>query len=337
MFGHALRTPKRKSDYHVPMPLDAQSQAVLDMMAAAGLPPIETTLPGQARALRASMRDSFSALAGNVPEVAHVEDRTVAGVPVRFYWPQSVNPLPIVVYFHGGGWVLGDIETYDTSCRALALASGCIVASVEYRLAPEHPFPAPLDDCYAVTKYIADNPHEFGADASRLAVGGDSAGGNLAAAVTLLARERGGPDIRFQLLIYPATDFSADTGSVEEFADGHFLTRAGMRWFWKQYAGHAENGLHHLVSPLNADNLSGLPSAFVMTAECDVLRDQGESYAQRLEEAGVPVRLKRYDGAIHGFFSMAGLLDQGKVAMTDAGAALWSTLGARAATSGEVY
>ena len=319
------------------MPLDAQSQAVLDLMAAAGLPPIEQTTPEQARDVRASMRASFSALAGNVPEPAHVEDRIADGVPVRVYWPQSVKPLPILVYYHGGGWVLGDIETYDANCRALAMASGCIVASVEYRLAPENPYPAPLDDCYAATKYIAENAHEFGADPGRLAVGGDSAGGNLAAAVTLLARERGGPDIHFQLLIYPATDYSADTGSVLEFADGHFLTRAGMRWFWKQYAVDAENGLKHFVSPINARDLSGLPPAFVITAECDVLRDQGEAYAQRLEDAGVPVRLKRYDGAIHGFFNMAGLLDTGKEAMSDAGAALWNTLGARAAAGGETY
>ena len=316
------------------MALDAQAKAVLELMAAAGLPPIEQTTPQQVRELRASMGASFGALAGNVPEVAHVEDRTVAGVPVRVYWPQSVSPLPILVYYHGGGWVLLDIETYDAALRALTMASGCIVASVEYRLAPENPYPAPLDDCYAATKYIAENAHEFGADASRLAVGGDSAGGNLAAAVTLLARERGGPDIHFQLLIYPATDFSADTGSIQEFADGHFLTRAGMRWFWQQYAVDAEEGRNHLVSPILARDLSGLPPAFVITAECDVLRDQGEAYAQRLEESGVPVRLKRYDGAIHGFFNMAGLLDTGKEAMADAGAALWNTLGARAAAGG---
>ncbi len=319
------------------MPLDAQSQAVLDMMAAAGFPPIENTTPETARELRATLRSSFSALAGNVPEVAHVEDRTVGGVPVRVYWPQAVNPLPILVYFHGGGWVLGDVETYDAVCRALTLASGCIVASVDYRLAPEHPYPAALEDCYAVTKYIAENAHEFGADAGRLAVGGDSAGGNLAAAVTLLAREQGGPGLHFQLLIYPATDYSADTGSIEEFAEGHFLTRAGLQWFWLQYASHAENGLNHFVSPINAADLSSLPPAFVITAECDVLRDQGEAYAQRLEDAGVPVRLKRYHGAIHGFFNMAGLLDTGKEALSDAGAALWNTLGARAATAGEVY
>jgi acetyl esterase len=319
------------------MPLDAQSQAVLDMMAAAGLPPIEETTPEQAREVRASMRASFAALAGNITGLAHVEDRSIGGIPVRVYWPYTVKPLPILVYYHGGGWVLGDIETYDGVCRALAMASGCIVASVEYRLAPEHPFPTPLEDCYAVTRYIAGHADEFGADADRLAVGGDSAGGNLAAGVTLLARERGGPAIHFQLLIYPATDYSADGGSVEEFAEGHFLTRAGMRWFWRQYVHDAEQGLRPLASPLKAKDLSGLPPAFVVTAECDVLRDQGEAYAVRLEEAGVPVRLNRYDGTIHGFFMMGGLLETGQRAVADAGAALWNTLGARAAGAGEVF
>jgi acetyl esterase len=319
------------------MPLDAQSQAVLDMMAAAGLPPIEQTTPEQAREVRATMRGSFAALAGNVPALAHIEDRIIGGVPVRVYWPHSVNPLPIVVYFHGGGWVLGDIETYDGLCRALAMSSGCIVASVEYRLAPEHPYPAPLDDCYAVTKYISEHAGEFNADPEHLAVAGDSAGGNLAAAVTLLARERGGPAIHFQLLIYPATDYSADDGSVQEYAEDHFLTRAGMRWFWRQYVPEAEHGLHHLVSPIKAKDLSGLPPAFVITAECDVLRDQGEAYARRLEDAGVPVKLNRYNGTIHAFFMMGGVLETGQRAMADAGAALWNTLGARAATAGEVF
>jgi len=316
------------------MPLDAQSKAVLDMMAAAGLPPIEQTTPAQARELRAALRATFSAFAGAAPEPARVDDWTISGIPVRVYRPNLVKPLPILVYFHGGGWVLGDIEGYDPVCRALAMASGCIVASVEYRLAPEHPYPAALEDCYNVTKYIAENAQEFDADAERLAVGGDSAGGNLAAAVTLLAQETGGPEIQFQLLIYPATDYSADTGSMQEFADGHFLTHAAMRWFWQQYAGGAENGLKYWISPLKATSLSGLPPAFVITAECDVLRDQGEAYAQRLEDAGVPVRLKRYDGAIHGFFNMGGMLDTGKEAISDAGAALWNTLGARAAAAG---
>jgi acetyl esterase len=319
------------------MPLDAQSKAVLEMMAAAGLPPIETTTPGQARDLRAAMRSSFSALAGSVAEPARIEDRTVAGIPVRVYWPNSVKPLPILVYFHGGGWVLGDIEGYDPACRALAMASGCIVVSVEYRLAPEHPYPAALEDCYTATKYIAEHAHEFDADAGRLAVGGDSAGGNLAAAVTLLARESGGPEIHFQLLIYPVTDYSADGGSFQEFGEGYFLTSAGMRWFWQQYVGKAENGQKYWVSPIKAPDFAGLPAAFVMTAECDVLRDQGEAYARCLEQAGVRVHLKRYEGAIHGFFNMAGMLDTGKEAMSDAGAALWNTLGARAATAGEVY
>jgi acetyl esterase len=319
------------------MPLDAQSQAVLNMMAAAGLPPIELTTAAQARELRAALRASFSAFAGPVPEPARIEDRTIGGIPIRVYWPHLVKPLPILVYFHGGGWVLGDIEGYDPACRALAMASGCIVASVEYRLAPEHPYPAALEDCYTATKYIAENAHEFDADPARLAVGGDSAGGNLAAAVTLLAQETGGPEILFQLLIYPATDYSADTGSFQEFGEGYFLTAAGMRWFWQQYTGKAENGLKYWVSPLSAKNLGGLPAAFVITAECDVLRDQGEAYAHRLEEAGVPVQLKRYDGAIHGFFNMAGMLDTGKQAISDAGAALWNKLGARAATAGEVF
>ncbi|MBV8730759.1 MAG: alpha/beta hydrolase, partial [Acidobacteriia bacterium] len=271
-----------------------------------------------------------AAMAAPFQEVARVEDRTVPGpggpIPVRIYWPELHGGLPALVYFHGGGWVLGNIESVDRTCRALARSSGSVVVNVEYRLAPEHQFPAAAEDAYAVTDYVASHPEAFGCDAQRIAVGGDSAGGNLAAVVCLMARDRGGPPIAFQLLVYPLTDYDDARPSSHEYAEGYFLTQAAVRYFWDQYVASPEEGRQPYASPLNAASFAGLPPAMIITAECDPLRDQGEVYARRLAEAGVPVELRRYDGAIHVFFQMSGALDTGKRALADAGAALGKAL-----------
>jgi acetyl esterase len=303
------------------MPLDPIIRNLLDAAAKMDLPPFESLTPDEARA-------RILPLMGTPEEVARTQDRSIPGpngdIPVRTYWPAGEAPLPLLVYFHGGGWVIGSIESHDMTCRSLANASGCAVVSVDYRLAPEHTFPAPLEDCYAAAVYIAEHAAEFDGDGSRLAVGGDSAGGNLAAAVSLMARDRGGPSITFQLLVYPVTDRSFGTASYRENADGYFLTTAGMRWFWNHYLRDARDGANPYASPLRADSLRGLPSVLVITAEFDPLRDEGEAYAARLREAGVTAVTSRYDGVIHGFVSMAALVPQGQAAIAEAGAALRS-------------
>lgn len=324
----------------VPMPLHPQSEFVLKILAASGIPAVEQTDPATARALRKAGRATLAAMAGPFPELARIENHTIPGperpLDVRLYWPKAAAPLPMVVYFHGGGWVLGDLETHDGACRALAHASGSIVASVDYRLAPEHPFPAAVHDAFAATAYLAQHGADFDGDSSRLAVAGDSAGGNLAAVVAQLARDRGGPQIAFQLLIYPATDYKTDWPSLREYAEGCFLTRAGMDWFLGHYLPDPSQGHNPLFAPLKAQNLANLPPAMIITAECDPIRDEGEAYGRKLQEAGVPVNIKRYDGAIHGFFQMGGMIDSGKQAMADAGAALRDAFGLCRATRGEI-
>jgi acetyl esterase len=303
--------------------LDPQARVFLENMNKGGAQGFETLAVNDARKQFLGMNE----LAGAPEAVEKVEDRLLPGGPrVRIYTPAGPGPKPALVYFHGGGWVLGSPETIDGPCRRLANASGCVIISVDYRLAPEHHFPIPLDDCYAATSYVAGHAASFGIDARRIAVGGDSAGGNLAAAVTLIARDRRGPALAFQLLVYPVTDHAFDTPSYRAFGDGHGLTTAAMRWFWGQYLARSEDGEKPLASPLRAD-LAGLPPAFVMTAEFDPLRDEGESYAARLRAAGVQVEVKRYDGQLHGFFQMGGVMKRGKQAIDDAGAALRAALG----------
>ncbi len=309
-----------------PMPLHPQCKAVLDQMAAGGGKPLEECTPAEARAIRDQGAEALAALNGPAQPVARVEDRTIPGpgvaVPVRIYWPVTGQRLPVLVYFHGGGWVFGNIDGVDRTCRALANSAGCVVINVGYRLAPENKFPAPLDDAYAVVEYVAAHGGEFAIDPGHIAVGGDSAGGNLAAAVCLLARERGGPRLVFQLLVYPVTDYDDDRPSLHDYAEGYLLTRAAVPWFWGHYVSGPDQGRDPLASPINAASLEGLPPAMVITAECDPIRDQGEAYARRLKEAGVPVTLKRYAGAIHVFFQLAGVVDAGKQAQADAAAAL---------------
>jgi acetyl esterase len=308
------------------MPLDPQAKALLDQMAEAGAPPFESLTPEQAREMIIQMRE----LAGEPEPVAKVEDSQIptpdGQIPVRIYTPEGTGPFPILVYFHGGGWVIGTIDTIDAPCRSLANRAGCIVVSVDYRLAPEHKFPAAPEDCYATTRYVAESATAFNADPQRLAVGGDSAGGNLAAAVALMARDRGGPPIAFQLLVYPVTDHNFDTVSYQENAEGYLLTKNGMVWFWDHYLTNTEDGHNQYASPLRALSLRDLPPAFVQTCEFDPLRDEGEAYAARLREEGVQVDSKRYDGLIHGSFQMAGVLNRGSEMLDDAAAQLRRTL-----------
>lgn len=303
------------------MPLDPQAKAILDAMNAA--PPLDTSTlePAVMRVFFESMKLPAEPIA-----VAKVVDRTLPGpagdVPVRIYTPDGRAPFPVLAFFHGGGFVIGSLDSHDNVCRELCAEAGCLVVSVDYRLAPEHPFPAAPEDCYAVTRWLAEHGAEIDADPTRIAVGGDSAGGNLAAVVALMARERRGPDLRHQLLVYPVTDHAFDTPSYSENAEGYMLTRDMMQWFWRHYLSDAAQGRDPLASPLRAKSLAGLPPATVITAEFDPLRDEGEAFAERLMASGVKTRLTRYDGVFHGFFSMADAIDRGRHAVQQAAQAL---------------
>lgn len=286
------------------MPVDPAFRPLLELPGMAlQPPPAELGAAGLRAALAATPMPPVE------KEPVHaVRDLAVPGpggtINVRLYHPSAAQDLPLVVFFHGGGFVICDLETHDPLCRSLARASGCAVASVEYRLAPETRFPGPLEDCYAATRWLADHARDIGVDAARLAVCGDSAGGNLAAAVALLARDRGGPNLRHQALIYPVTDLGCDSASSRELAVGYMLTRDMMRWFAECYLGDPSRAADPLASPLKATDLAGLPPATVITAEFDPLRDEGEAYAARLRAAGVPVVARRYLGMLHGFLSM---------------------------------
>ncbi len=313
------------------MSLHPQCKAFLDSLAASGGPPLEQLPLAEARMVPRALIE----LGGPEEPVSQVEDRVIPGpiqpIPVRIYRPVPAGTLPALVFFHGGGFVICDLASHDRQCRALANASGCVVIAVDYRLAPEHRFPAAADDAYAATQYVARHAAEFGVDPARIAVGGDSAGGNLAAVVTLMARDRGGPSLRFQLLIYPVVDFEDESPSMHEYGSDHFLTRALLHWFISQYLASPADGRTPYASPMNAGDVSGLPPAMIITGECDPLRDQGEAYALKLRNAGVPVALTRYDGMIHPFFSLGGIIDAGRTAMADAASALRRALGGAAA------
>lgn len=303
------------------MPLDPQVQKFLDEMASAGGLPIEQLPPADARRQMAAGTTDL----GKSEAVEKVIKRRIPGaegeVRVRIYHPGGAS-LPVVVYFHGGGWVLGSIATHDGYCRALANAAKAIVVSVDYRLAPEHPYPAAVHDAYAAVCWASQQMAELGARPGPIVVAGDSAGGNLAAAATLMARERGGPEIRYQVLVYPITDHDFETGSYRDFANGYFLTREAMRWFWNHYCPDATRRNDAFASPLRADDLGGLPPALVITAEFDPLRDEGEAYALRLREAGVEVTYRRYDGMIHGFSRRLNQFRQAKGALQEVAQAI---------------
>ena len=291
------------------MPVHPEAQALLAGLAEAGMPPFpQMTVP----AARAATK-GFLDLQGE-PEPIAVEDRRVDGpasrIPVRIYTPDGDGPRPLVVYFHGGGWVIGDLEIVDRPLRTIANRSGAVVVSVDYRLAPEHIAPAAFDDCYAATEWAAANAAELGADPARLVVAGDSAGGHLAASVAQAAKDRGGPAIAAQVLLFPVTNFDFSTASYTDNAEGYLLTRGAMEWFWAHYLG-AQSDDQDYLCPGRREDCSGLPPAYVATAEYDPLRDEGEAYAGKLSAAGVPVTRTRFDGMLHDFLWTLGATPSG--------------------------
>jgi acetyl esterase len=288
------------------MPLEPTTAAMLEQFAAADAPPMSALPPEAAREMYKAMQPPAPEI-----EIGAVEDRSIPGpagtIDLRIYRPEGPGPFPLHLHYHGGGWVIGDLDTHDADCRELCRGAGCVVVAVDYRLAPEHAFPAAPEDCYAATRWAVDNAEALGARPGPISVGGDSAGGNLAAAVALMARDRGGPEIALQLLVYPVTDATMDTASYVDNAEGYLLTRDSMEWFWNHYCP-AESRTDPLASPLKAEDLAGLPPAVVMTAEFDPLRDEGQAYADRLRDAGVEVEYRCFDGLIHGFFSQARMI-----------------------------
>lgn len=304
------------------MPVDPQIQMLLDLRAA--LPPLHTLTVAQAR-------EQFAArtIPGvRIPDVARVANRDMQGpggsLALRVYTPIAagsfpMGPFPLMVFFHGSGFVVCSLDTHDGMCRNLCAGTGCVVVSVDYRLAPEHPFPAASDDCLAATRWAVANAAALGADPGRVLVAGDSAGGNLAAVTALRIRDQGGPRLLGQLLIYPVTDHhEPGTPSMTENAEGYGLTRAGMAWFWGHYLADKSEASNPYACPLRAADLSGLPPALVVTAEYDPLRDEAELYAERLRQAGVETEVERWAGMNHGFFNVPGVVGKASVAIDGA-------------------
>ena len=311
--------------------LDPQAKAVIEAAAKSGRPAYHQLAPKDARQLFRETRPLSTPVP---PEIGGVRNLNADGphgqIPLRVYRPAGVAasaPLPVYVYFHGGGWVIGDLETHDVICRQLTAASDACVISVDYRLAPEHKFPAAADDAWAATTWIVAHAGELSLDATRLAVGGDSAGGNLAAVVALMARETGRPAIALQVLIYPVTDLGAESTSYGSFADGYMLTRDSMRWFRAHYLGAPADGADWRASPIRAKSLAGLPPALIVTAGFDPLRDEGEAYAARLRDAGVMVDYVCFGGMVHGFAAMGKVLGTAHRAVALIGGALRQALG----------
>jgi acetyl esterase len=304
--------------------LDPDAAAVFKAFQEAGRPPYETVSPAEARELYLKGRFVSNP---EPPELASVEPLTIpspaGSIPARVYTPTRLRKAgglaPGLVFFHGGGWVIGDLDSHDVVCRKLADEGELMVVSVDYRLAPEHKFPAAVDDAIASTKWIAENAKQFGIDASRLMVGGDSAGGNLAAVVAISARDGNGPDIAGQLLIYPAIDFAMTHPSHKEPETSILLTHSVIRWFRDHYLSGAADVHDWRASPARATTLIGLPPAYVLTAGADPLRDEGDEYARRLKEAGVAVTYRTFPGQFHGFFTMGKLLQQANVAAGEIG------------------
>ncbi len=295
------------------MPIDPLAEAWLAPQAAAGLPPMHLSTPEAVRASRVPGPPG--------PEVHRVEDMDVAGpdgpVPVRVYWPSEAADLPILVWYHGGGWVIGTLDLADANARRLCTLAECIVISVDYRLAPEHRYPAGRDDAYAAVVWAYQNAKRFGGDASRIAVGGDSAGGTLAAVAALMVRDRGGFPLCAQLLVYPVTDAAMDTVSYRENLT-FGLTPEAMAWFWDLYVPEGVDRADPYLSPARASSLAGLPPAYVVTAEYDPLRDEGNAYAEALRAAGVPVEAECFAGQIHTFFVNAHYFPEGQRAVETA-------------------
>jgi acetyl esterase len=303
------------------MALLPEVEVLLATMAGVGAPPISQLSVDEARTASLNM----AALAGEPIPVAGVCDIAIpvegASIGARVYTPAGDGPHPIVMFFHGGGWVICNLDTHDNMARIIARDASAVVVSVDYRMAPEHRFPTAVLDAYAATQWVAAHASELDGDASRIAVCGDSAGGNIGAVVSQLARDRGGPALRFAALIYPATDMTDRGGSMVENASGYFLELADMEWFEGHYLDDDQRS-DPLASPLLHPDLSGLPPAFVATCELDPLRDQGERYAAALRAAGVAATTKRYDGAIHAIANMTGVLECGRQMMADVAAQL---------------
>jgi len=299
------------------MPVDPQIQALLDK--GAGVPATHTLPVDVARA----QYEARIAIMAKPADIADVSERSIDGpggdLRLRIYTPHGTGPFPLLVFFHGSGFVLCSLDTHDGMCRNLCAGAGCVVVSVDYRLAPEAKFPAATEDCVFATRWAAAHAAELNADPARIAVGGDSAGGNLAAVTALRIRDEGGPALRGQLLLYPVTDYhTPGTPSYVENGDGYGLTRATMEWFWDHYLADPEHALHPHASPAQALNLGRLPPAFVMTAEYDPLRDEAEIYGEKLHAAGVPAEIVREPGMNHGFLFWVGLVDAAGPAMAKA-------------------
>lgn len=318
-----------------PPPPDPQMKAVLDQLAALGPKPIEKLSPTQARkqpgaadAVKALLKKRNNGVLPPPEPVAGVEDRRVPGpagtIPVRVYTPEGSGPFPVLVYVHGGGWVIASIQAYDSSARALANAAKCVVVSVGYRYAPENPYPAAHEDVYAATQYVIKNAARFGGDPRRVAIGGESAGGNMASAVCLMARDRKGRMPVYQLLVYPVTDTRTNTPSYRQNAKAKPLNRAMMRWFFRHTLADPRDADSKYLAILRNRNLRGLPPATVVTAEIDPLRSEGKAYADRLRSAGVPVRYRNYDGVTHEFFGMGAVVNKAKNAVAFAAGGLQS-------------
>ena len=311
------------------MTIDPAAAALLQQMAEAGMPALNELAPIEARVAA----EGFVALGGPGDDVAEIIDRTVPGphgeIPIRIYYPhrksgadddsgEENTARPGLLYFHGGGWVLGTLEGTDAICKAVANRAACVVVSVDYRLAPEHKFPIPLDDCFAATTWVAGHGDEIGIDSARIAVGGDSAGGNIATAVAMRARDEKGPTLCLQLLVYPVTNHDFSTPSYAANGNGYLLTTDMMKWFWDHYLRSDSDGQNPLASPLKATDLSNLPPALVITAEFDPLRDEGEAYAAALRDAGVAVTHTRYPGMIHAFWQMLAVFEAASTAADQA-------------------
>lgn len=302
-----------------PAPADEQMQAVLDELASLEPPPIPSLTPEEAR-MQPSPADAVMSLLSSEgmstdPEpVGNVEDRTIPGpagdIPVRVYTPEGDGPFPVIVYYHGGGWVIATIDTYDSSARALTNAAGAVVMSVEYRKAPENPYPAPLDDSYAAYLWAVENAAEINGDAANVAVAGESAGGNLATVVAMRARDEGEQLPVHQLLVYPITNSDFETESYIENATAKPLDLPTMQWFWDQYIADEAARNDPYASPLQAEDLSGMPPATIVLAQIDPLRSEGEAYGAALEAAGVPVEMQLWEGVTHEFFGMGVVVDK---------------------------
>jgi acetyl esterase len=307
------------------MPVDPAVQALLDLVPA-DAPPLSSLEPDVVRAGLAALGEQQ----GTPEEVASVEDRSVPGpardIPVRIYKVSGDAGQPALVYFHGGGWVVCDLDTHDNVCRALANAANCTLVSVDYRLAPEHKYPAASDDCYAATQWVAGNAADLGIDPARIAVGGDSAGGHLTAVITQMARDQGGPALIAQVLHCPVTNLDYSTSSYRDNAEGYGLGLDTMEWFWNHYVSDTSQASEIGVSPLRGD-LANLPAALVQTAEFDPLRDEGAQYAEKLQAAGVSVTYTNYDGLNHDTFLSFGLVPKGRDNLDEAASFLRAAFG----------